>query len=290
MTAARIDAKALRRNVLSTDTLDLVPRLTLLLVLPVGLEGLLLAAVVLVATVVLLDRRLYRSPYLWLAIAMARGVHQLLVWRGLDDHRVLITYWCLALALAFFTERPRRLMRTSGRVLVGLVMAFAALWKLVSPEYLDGRFFHFTLLVDPRFEPTAKWIGGISADVYAENLRGYLAVQAGTADVVELAAPARITPLAWILTIGTVAMEGGLAALFLTPLKGPWAEMARAGGILVFCFVTYLLVPVVLFGAILAVMTLATCDRDAVARRWLVAAFVLLLVWTPVWHGIAAMA
>ena len=64
--------------------------------------------------------------------------------------------WCLSLALALATRAPAALGAHYGRRIVGLVFLFASLWKLVlSPDFVDGRFFRMTLLSDARFETLA---------------------------------------------------------------------------------------------------------------------------------------
>ena len=70
-------------------------------------------------------------------------------------------------------DPPRALART-GRLLLALVFAFAVIWKaVVSPDYLDGRFFAVTLLTDDRFSDAVKLVGGLSQAQLAES-REYL--------------------------------------------------------------------------------------------------------------------
>ena len=46
----------------------------------------------------------------------------------------------------------------------------AVLWKAVlSPDYVDGRFFRVTLLTDERFADASLVFGGLSRDQMAEN-------------------------------------------------------------------------------------------------------------------------
>ena len=45
----------------------------------------------------------------------------------------------------------------NARALIGLAFAFAVLWKLLSPDYLDGRFFRVALVEDHRLEPITRW-------------------------------------------------------------------------------------------------------------------------------------
>ena len=46
----------------------------------------------------------------------------------------------------------------------------AVLWKAVlSPDYVDGRFFRVTLLTDERFADASLVFGGLSRDQMAQN-------------------------------------------------------------------------------------------------------------------------
>jgi hypothetical protein len=51
-----------------------------------------------------------------------------------------------------------------------LAFALAVLWKAVlSPDFLDGRFFRVTLLTDPRFGEVAMLAGGLTQDQLDQN-------------------------------------------------------------------------------------------------------------------------
>ena len=66
--------------------------------------------------------------------------------------------------------RPATTLATSSRWLLGAAFAMAVLWKAVlSPDYVDGRFFRVTLLTDERFADAALLFGGLSAEQMIEN-------------------------------------------------------------------------------------------------------------------------
>ena len=47
-----------------------------------------------------------------------------------------------------------KLMAENGRWLIGICMALAVYWKVISPGYVDGTFFQFILNSDHRFHPS----------------------------------------------------------------------------------------------------------------------------------------
>ena len=58
---------------------------------------------------------------------------------------------------------PATTLATSSRWLLGAAFAMAVLWKAVlSPDYVDGRFFRVTLLTDERFADAALLFGGLA--------------------------------------------------------------------------------------------------------------------------------
>ncbi len=107
---------------------------------------------------------------MWLALAILVAVRVVVEWPLPDNHIYLLAYWCLAVAMALrFADSSRQLARSS-RLLLGLVFAFAVLWKAVlSPDYRDGRFFAVTLLTDDRFSEVVQLIGGLSDAQLREN-------------------------------------------------------------------------------------------------------------------------
>jgi hypothetical protein len=96
-------------------------------------------------------------------------------WPLPDNHIYLLAYWCLA-------SRPGVACRgcasaagtRAARLLVGLAFLFAVLWKVVlSPDYLDGRFFRVTLMMDDRFAGAVMLMTGLSVEQLKQN-RDYL--------------------------------------------------------------------------------------------------------------------
>jgi hypothetical protein len=269
--------------------MNLALRLTLvgLLLKPIGAGGLRPALVLLVAAGLVWPRAL-RRPALWLALAALTGWRVIADWPLADNHAYLLAYWCLACGLALLAPDPRGALAWNGRALVGLAFALATLWKLFSPDYLDGRFFRVALVEDPRLAPFAVHVGGLEPALLEER-RAYLGlhIDGPAPDFVPPPEPARFRALAAASTLGVVALEAAVALAFLLPLRRrTWLRHAL---LLLFCATTYAVAPVVSFGWLLLAMGAAQCEPEARRMRLAyLAVFGLLVVYAGLAPGGAA--
>jgi hypothetical protein len=262
----------------------LAARLTLLLLLlrPLG-SGWLRPSLLALAAAGLVLPGLLRHPALWLALALLCAARVVGGWPLGDNHAYLLAYWCLAIALARLSPDPPRVLAWNGRWLVGLAFSFATLAKLLSPDYLDGRFFRVTLLEDRRLEGVATGLGGaepaqLSAwrEVLAQHVDGPALAGAPPPE------PASLRTLALGATGLTLALEAAVAAAFLAPLgRVAWL---RHGLLLLFCTTTYAIAPVLGFGWLLLAMGAAQCEPDARRMRIAyLAVFALLIFYSRAW-------
>jgi hypothetical protein len=226
-----------------------------------------------------------RAPALWLALAALSAWPIAWRWPFADNHEYLNVLWCLSLALALATRAPAALGAHYGRRLVGLVFLLASLWKLVlSPDFVDGRFFRMTLLSDARFEALAVAAGGMSFEEWAANDAAIdaLITEQTPPEAFRLNEPPALRRLAWALTIVTGALEAALAVAFLAPL-GTALARARDALLLAFLFTTFSFATVQGFGWLLVALGLAQCQGE----RWrtraaYLAAFALVALYRAV--------
>jgi hypothetical protein len=272
---------------------DVALRLTAIILLLRPLEVWWAAPFVLAGAVLaLLFAPVRRSPIAWLVLALLIGAQIIEAWPTSDNHIYLLSYWCLAIGLALTTVSPATTLAASGAWLVGAAFAFAVLWKgVLSPDYLDGRFFRVTLLTDDRFADAVTLFG----DVTAQQIRDArvflqpLPEGAELADVDWFGEPPPLRLLANVATWGGLVLEGLVAALFLSPLRGR-AVLARHVALMSFCVMTYALAPVLGFGCLLVVMGLAQClPRERALQTAYVSVFVLVLLYAEIpWAGVLA--
>jgi hypothetical protein len=199
-------------------------------------------------------------------------------WSLADNHAYLLCYWCFAVLLALVSRDVAGCLAVNGRLLIGWAFAFAVLWKLVlSPDYLDGRFFRVTLVTDPRFADFARLAGGLGADQLAD-LRAFAGGH-WDAGLPPPEQPSRFLWLARTTTIGTLAIEAAVAAACLSP---PGRGLSRLRDVLLigFCLTTYAVATVAGFGWLLLAMGVAQSDpRRRRTRLAYLAAFLVVLVY-----------
>ncbi len=226
-----------------------------------------------------------RAPITWLLIATLVATRIVFVWPLSDNHIYLLAYWCLAIGLALSDPRPATTLAMSSRWLLGAAFAMAVLWKAVlSPDYVDGRFFRVTLLTDARFADASLLFGGLTPEQMAENRKFLEALPEG-AEL--LNPPAFVEPqglrvFAKVATWGGLALEALIALLCLGPAHQS-LEFARHTALLLFCATTYALAPVAGFGWLIATMGLAQCrPQQRRVRVAYIAAFLLVLLYSEV--------
>jgi hypothetical protein len=212
---------------------------------------------------------LLRSKLLWAGLLALTAVPLAWNWPFSDNHDYLKAFFALAALCAVSTPAPERSLSISARWLIGLVFAFALLWKAVlSADFLDGRFFRVTLLSDGRFENLAVLAGGATYEQWERNdlLLDDLLAGEPAADAAAFVEPEGNRSLAGWLTWLTLASELAVALTFLWPLgRGPSA--ARHVALLAFSAGTYGVATVRGFGWVLMALGVAQCETDARRTR-----------------------
>jgi hypothetical protein len=226
------------------------------------------------AVLVLIFPRCLRSAPVWGGIALLVAIRIVEDWPLADNHIYLLSYWSLAIALALRTPDGPQTLAFTSRWLVCLAFTFAVLWKAVlSPDFLDERFFRITLLTDPRFGAVAQLIGGLSREQLDANRTALAPLPHGAelADPPTVYEPVRLRVLANASTFGILALEAAVAVLMGLPRFGIWRHFA----LLLFCGITYAFAPVAGFGWLLLVMGLAQLEPQ---RPWLGRAYIAMFL------------
>jgi hypothetical protein len=288
--AAAAPARGVVETLFSMDAADLAGRLCLvaLLLHPVG-DGRVRPALLALCALGLLATPALRSAWLWLALAGLAAARVLLDWPMSDNHAYLLAYWCLAFAVSARSRSRGAVLARNARLLLGLTFAFAALWKVgISPDFLDGRFFRVSLVVDGRLDAFGRLAGGLD-EAQHEEIRGFLVqhVDGRLARPVEAPAlPERYVRVARAATFGTAALEAALALAFLCPAASA-ATRLRHALLLLFCATTYVVAPVEGFGWLLVSMGVAQCGPGQRGARlgYLVAFLAILLFAELPWES-----
>ena len=271
----------------STGPIHIALRLTLiwLLLRPMG-PWYVRAPLLLLSMLGLVSGPWLRAPIVWLTLALLVTVRLWVEWPLPDNHIYLLAYWCLGIALALRFESPATQLARSGRLLLGVVFAFAVLWKAVlSPDFRDGRFFAVTMLTDDRFAETVQLLGGLS-DAQLREQRHLLTPPPGGAVLLEPRVPqvpGRLRTLVLVATWGTLAMESLAALVWLAPITRQSLHVARHGTVVLFCLTTYAFAPVAGFGWLLVVLGLSNCGpRDRWPKVVYVLTYAMVLLYAEV--------
>jgi len=243
-------------------------------------------SLVLLCVAGLMQPRMQRSSVFWLVVVAVLVGGNRIVWFAIDNHKYLIMYWCVALYFACSNASFERSLALSARYLIGLAFLFATLWKLFSPDYLNGTFFHYSLLLDERFRVVASMVGGISASMNQHNhtaLRS-LIEPASTLYAVQLVSSPSSRLAAVLITWWTITLEAAIALVYLAPSTRQIARL-RDPLLLLFILTTYTVAPVIGFGWTIVVMGVAQSAPRSRIVPWLyVGAFFVLQVYLVPWQ------
>lgn len=255
--------------VLTRSTVDMARLLTLLLLITHGPKTWYVKGPLIILSLSgLIIRELRARPTFWIFISMFIVAHDIANWPGVDNHKWLIGWWTVALAVTAFAPVREQLasLKFNARMMLGLCFAFATFWKLITPGYMDTGFFEYELVADKRFASVAVWVGGAEYDSLKENrdakreFADSYRKDAVPDTSIELATGPYINLLALGMTWWTILIEGALAVTALIPGSGLIA-ITRTLIILVFVACTYLLVPVMGFSWIVIIMGLVQCPE-----------------------------
>jgi hypothetical protein len=222
----------------------------------------------------------YRAEF-WFLIGAFRLVYFMPGhWSSIDNHQYLITWWCLGLGFALLARDREVAIAVTGRRLIGLCFGFATAWKIMAPDFLSGRFMHWTLIADGRFTAFSENLLGLPAGGNASNRQ---AVQNLKGIDLEQARPVDLITSGLFQNMGvaigwwTVFIEGSIALLFLLPERFRVTRW-RNWALLIFIVTTYPLAPVGTFAWLLLAMAVASTPKEN--RSWVPVALITFLLIT----------
>ena len=269
----------IRQEIADYDPWELAAKLTLLALLlsPVG-NWFIRPFTLGLSVMGLLVPGLWRSPSLWVALALLTGIRFYIDWPSADNHAYLLSYWCLAFAVSAWLGN-REVLFSNARYLVALTFGFAALQKWISPDYLNGVFFLITFFLDDRFEEFVVLFSSVTfeqIDIAREYLEGDYR-SAPAPDSLPFVIPGSMWWLAILSTAWNLFEQTLIAITFLVP-KDSRLGRIRDPLLLLFCFTIYAVVPVVSFGWLILAMGIAQSDgKSATLRYWYTGVFFALI-------------
>lgn len=235
-------------------------------------------------------RSLRLDPRLWFVVAMTVISGNYQNWFLVDNHKYLLGYWSLALFCCLLTDEPEKNLAVVARRLIALSFMFAVFWKIASRDFLDGTFFHYSLLLDERFRSVSELVGGMTQELIESNRAAYRALINfdSRMDAVRLLFTKGITYSALLFTWWTLIIEALVVVSFLWP-AGKSVSKWRDFVLIVFILSTYSVAPVLGFGWTLIIMGLVQCENRYKYVRWLyMGAFVALQAYNLPFRAILA--
>ncbi len=222
---------------------------------PMALPG----AIVIVLAIV--RPQLVVRPVVWWVMAALWFAAEILVQDRMEDHVYLFAVWLVALAICLHADDDTFIERAAwqARVLIGVTFTVAVAWKLYFNQYVTGMTLWGFIVLDRRFEPLAAAIG-VPDTAIEQGRAGLMALLAGSDGTVSVEAPSDVLWRITAVSILTLVMEATIALSHLLPDTSKLAAL-RLPSILLFGVVTYAVVPVFPFAALLATLAI-------VVARW----------------------
>lgn len=207
----------------------------------------------------LLLKEITLSKYYWFIVVLFLSYFYLYL--GLENyvpnHKYIYAYFSILIAVVLFvkdkSENYFSIFTESVRWIIGLVFLLATIGKFLAPEFLDGSFFYFTTLTDPRFYGFTSTVVGISQDSLWESyfLFDSLIHTSNPSTTVTLESNSFLVKVSYFLSYWTIFIEGMIGISFLLPLK-TFVSKYREWFLIIFVFTTYPIATVPGFAIILA--------------------------------------
>lgn len=245
------------------DGVDLSLRLTLLTVLLyAGSHWYMKYPLTVMCAAAIVNGRLLRKRWFWVTVSLVLVAGNARNWYTIDNHKYLMTYWTIAIAASLNVAGERDLLRRSAALLLGLTFLLAVIHKLVSDDYVNGAFFHYTLLTDGRFRVISAFLG-IGEEAWRQNhrlVRELMDPLVAAPQSVRLQTNAAVRSVALGLSWWGLGIEAVVGAAYL--VRNRWFKCSRDWLLWVFVVTTYAVAPVVGFGWLLLAMGVAACERS----------------------------
>ena len=242
----------------------LVLRLTVILLLLHGSHSWTLDVPLrIICGIMLLSQTLIKNSTMWLILCSFLIIGNGLDWNWIDNHKYLITYWCMACTISVISKDIMKVLSWNARHLLGLVFFFAFIWKLIAGQYINGSFLHFVFMTDSRVEVAASFFGNLESSILPINrlLISALKDIPNSGIHITLETSTSLKSISLIASYWTLFIEGVLVLMFMLPSRFRLTK-ARDLFLILFIGTTYILLPVTGFAFILGVMGFAQCTRS----------------------------
>jgi len=238
----------------------------------------------------LIFRDILQSWIFWVLLALLTGSRIVNQWQDVDNHKFLLLYWLLCMALAHAVQDAHLkqfIVLFNARFFMIFVMLGAVGQKMASASYMDASFFEFELLFDARFRGFAALVGvdpniPAQAQELLDILKNPYVELEGNAVQIQ---PGGLLPLlAKFVTWYDLIIQAIIGGAFLFRRRA--GDLVGHIALLVFIFTAYFAAPVIGFAWLLSIFgVLLAKDRfPNLAMIYIFALFVTTLYKIP-WAG-----
>jgi hypothetical protein len=187
----------------------------------------------------------------WLAAIVAAPVR-------MEDHVFLFAVWLVALAMSLQRARETDFLDSiawQARMLIGATFTIAVAWKIYFGEFVSGMAMWSFAVVDRRFLPIAS-LAGQSSSERSDDHQRISDLLSGSITTVTPGSSAVINRLA-VIAVVALLLETLVALSYLAEDSSRLAPL-RLPSLAVFGALTYAIVPVMAFAALLSTLAIAT--------------------------------
>jgi hypothetical protein len=252
---------------------DLILKFSLILLVLDGSTGWGLGIFMRIICVLMLAFDKYTSnKFLWLLIAILLLFFNSLQFYNIDNHKILFVYWILLLTVYMWTNKDIDYIQSNAKLLIGLVMFFAAFQKTINEFTMPG-FLHGCFLFDGRFMLITNFIIDTPYQELINNRNSTAILNLLPIDnsSVKMTSSNFMGSILYAFQIFGLVFEALVAMLFLfSKRKSSIKDVA----LIVFCVGTYFIFPVIGFSSILLILGIAQANLKF--RKYYIFTFVLL--------------
>jgi hypothetical protein len=209
------------------------------------------------------------SKYLWGIITLSLGAYTCINWKISDNDDYLKSYWCLAIFLSYCQtdiERSYVLIRKNAQYLIGMMMLFAFVHKINSPEFLSGQYLHFCLTVNHIFQSALSFLQSFDGQDLSWAHLNYAQfdrlMNSFHQQVPIITGPVYLFLLSKILSWLVLLIEAIVAILHFFPTSIKTNKL-RQIFIFLFVAVVYFPLPVASFAFIILLLGFAQTDHES---------------------------
>lgn len=208
----------------------------------------------------------------WLLISVLLIFFNSLQFYSLDNHKILFTYWILLLTIYLWTQKDIEYIRVNSKLMIGLVMLFAVIQKLLNGFHEAG-FLHGCFLFDGRFMLVTNFIIETPYEELFNNRNSITVLKDLPINnsYVTLTSSTYLGNLLHAFQIFGLVFEALVATLFLFSKR---ESNIKDIVLIAFCIGTYFIFPVIGFSSILLILGIA--QSNAKYRKYYIFTFILL--------------